>query len=115
MPATAGSSVTAFFIPGPGDGARTAEQVYADMRTQIERDIGRRPNTRRILQLWTRRGSDDCVIEVGRRDPLLGGTVMAIFDLGWHQPFVVWRQPDTDSDGVQEILGPSAYSVVEFD
>jgi hypothetical protein len=107
--------VTTFFIPGPSDGARATERVYADMRDQIERDTGRRPSGRRILQLWTRRGSDDCVIEVGMSDPLLGGTVMAIFDLGWHQPFVVWRQPEGALDGVRDILGPSAYSVVEFD
>ena len=107
--------MTAFFIPGLSDGVPSAEQVYADMRTQIELDMGRRPSARRILRLWTRRGSDDCVIEVGGRDPLLGGTVMAIFDMGWHQPFVVWRQSDGVSDGVREILGCSAYSVLEFD
>lgn len=107
--------MTAFFIPGPSDSVRSTEQVYADMRAQIELDTGRRPSARRILQLWTRRGSDDCVIEVGRRDPLLGSTVMAIFDLGWHQPFVLWCQSEAGSDGVREVLGPSAYSVVEFD
>jgi hypothetical protein len=89
--------------------------VYAEMRSQIEADMGRRPSARRISQLWARRGSDDCVIEVGTRDPLFGGTVMAIFDLGWHQPFVVWRQPDDGPDGVLESLGSSAYSVLEFD
>ena len=48
-------------------------------------------------------------------DPLHGGTVMAIFDLGPHRPFVVWRQGDGVRDGVREILGASAYSVSEFD
>ncbi len=107
--------MSAFFIPGMVDDLRAAERAYAEMRSQIELDTGRRPSACRILRLWTRRGSDDCVIEVGKRDPLFGGMVMAIFDLGWHRPFVVWRQPDDDPDGVHEILGCSAYSVLEFD
>ena len=107
--------MTAFFIPGLRDDYRVAEQRYADMRAQIELDTGRRPSARRILRLWTRRGSVDCITEVGRRDPLSGGTVMAIFDLGAHQPFVVWWQPDGMGEGVREILGCNAYSVSEFD
>lgn len=107
--------MSAFFIPGLVDDIPAAEQIYAEMRSQIELDTGRRPSACRILRLWTRRGSDDCVIEVGKRDPLLGGTVMAIFDLGRHQPFVLWRQPDDGPHGVREILGCSAYSVLEFD
>jgi hypothetical protein len=107
--------VTAFFIPGLSDGTSATERTYADMRTQVEREMGRRPNARRIVRLWTRRGSTDCVTEVGRRDPLLGGTVMAIFDMGTRQPYVVWWQPDGVRDGVREILSSSAYSVLEFD
>ena len=72
-------------------------------------------SARRILQLWTRRGSIDCFTEVGRHDPLRGGTVMAIFDMGPHQPFVVWLQSDTVRSGIREILGCNAYSVLEFD
>lgn len=107
--------MTAFFIPGLGADVGRAEQTYADMRTQVELDTGGRPKPRRILRLWTRRGSLDCITEVGRCDPLRGGTVMAIFDMGAHQPFVVWRQPDGTGEGVREILGCTAYSVVEFD
>jgi hypothetical protein len=40
---------------------------------------------------------------------------VAIFDMGPHQPFVVWWQPDTGHVGVREILGCSAYAVLEFD
>ena len=104
-----------FFIPGLRDDTRAAERAYADMRTQIELDMGRRPSARRIVRLWTRRGRIDCVTEVGRRDPLRGGTVMAIFDMGLRQPFVVWWQPDGVRDGAREILSCSAYSVLEFD
>jgi len=105
--------VTAFFIPGVG---KDVEGVYGRMRQQIELDTGRRPSSRRILSIWTRRGSVDCVTQVGNRDPLRGGTVLAIFDLGMRQPFVVWRQDDPGTgEGVREILGSSVYSVLEFD
>jgi hypothetical protein len=108
--------VTAFFIPGVSDDTSAVELAYGDMRRQIELDMGRRPTARRILRLWTRRGSVDCITEVGRPDPLRGGIVMAIFDMGPRQPFVVWRHPDVGlRDGMREILGCSAYSVLEFD
>jgi hypothetical protein len=118
MLAAAGFSpdVTTFFIPGVGDDPRAIEGAYRDMSGVIELEMGRRPNARRILSLWTRRGSVDCVTEVGRSDPLQGGTVMAIFDMGLHQPFVVWWQGDAGArDGVREVLGCNAYAVLEFD
>jgi hypothetical protein len=98
------------------DDFRIVEDAYGDMRKQIELDMGRRPRACRIVKLWTRRGSIDCITEVGRPDPLRGGTVMAIFDMGPHQPFIVWRKPDAaTTDGVCEVLGCNAYSVLEFD
>ena len=108
--------MTAFFIPGVGHDPRAVEGAYRDMSGVIELEMGRRPNPRRILSLWSRRGSMDCVTEVGRSDPLRGGTVRAIFDMGRHQPFVVWWQPDDGMpDGVREILGSNVYTVSEFD
>lgn len=107
--------MTAFFIPGLNSDRHHVEHAYADMRRQLELDLGRPPSVRRILRLWTRRGSLDCITEVGRPDPLYGDTVIAIFDMGSHQPFVIWRQPDGVRDGVRDILGPNAYSVSEFD
>jgi hypothetical protein len=108
--------VTAFFIPGTSGETRVLEDAYKDMRRQVELDMGRRPSARRILSLWTRRGSVDCVTEVGMRDPLRDGTVIAIFDMGPHQPYVVWLQQDDDKrEEVREVLGCSAYSVMEFD
>lgn len=108
--------MTAFFIPGVSNDRRVIESAYGDMRRQIELDMGRRPSARRILQLWTRRGSVDCVTEVGMPDPLHGSIVMAIFDMGPHQPFVIWRQPDAAGrDEAREILGCNAYSVLEFE
>ena len=107
-----------FFIPGipGGDDALALEHAYRDMRRRLELDLGRRPSARRIEKLWARRGSLDCMTEVGRPDPLLGGTVMAIFDMGPRQPFVVWHQAAIGTgEGRPEVLGSSAYSVLEFD
>jgi hypothetical protein len=108
--------VTPFFIPGIAGDAAVVEIAYQDMCRQVELDMGRRPSARRISSLWTRRGSVDCVTEVGRRDPLRGGTVLAIFDMGPHQPFVVWWRQDVRArEGVREILSSNAYAVSEFD
>jgi hypothetical protein len=108
--------VTTFFIPGVGSDPRVLEGAYRDMSGVIELEMGRRPTARRILRLWTRRGCTDCITEVGRTDPLRGGTVVAIFDMGTHLPFVIWWQPDDGRpDGVREILGCKAYAVLEFD
>jgi len=108
--------VTAFFIPGICDDAPILEDAYRDLRTRIEFEMGTLPSARRILKLWARRGSVDCVTEVGQRDPLRGGTVIAIFDLGPHRPFVVcWQQELGSRQGAREILGCNAYSVLEFD
>ena len=66
--------------------------------------------------MWARRVSTDCVTEVGERDPLRGGTVIAIFDMSAHRPFIVCWQHDLGSRrGAREILGCNAYSVLEFD
>jgi hypothetical protein len=108
--------VTAFFIPGVDDDARSTELAYVEMRRQIQVEMGRNPSTRRILRLWARRGSVDCITEVGMPDPLRGGTVMAIFDMGPHQPFVVWRHLETGvRHGAREVLACTAYQVSEFD
>jgi hypothetical protein len=107
--------VPSFFIPGLSGDLAAVEQAYARMRAQTEVAMGRRPNARRIARLWMRRGSTDCITEVGGRDPMRGGTVMAIFDLGMHNPFVVWWQPDGMRESVRETLPCNAYSVLEFD
>jgi hypothetical protein len=108
--------VTAFFVPGLTGHARVIETAYLAMRTAVELDLGRRPSSRRIAQIWSRRNGVDCLTEVGRPDPVHGDTVMAIFDLGRHQPFVVARQSaDGAADGVREAVGCVAYTVLEFD
>ena len=108
--------MTAFFIPGISGDDGGIEDVYRMLRREIELELGRLPRAQRIFRLWSRRGSVDCFTEVGLPDPLRGGTVIAIFDMGPRQPFVVCRQQQPGSrDGVREILECSAYSVLEFD
>jgi len=105
--------VTAFFIPaGQGD---AGEGVYQELRKRTELDMGRAPSQRRIMELWTRRGSLDCITTVGAPDPVWGDIVTAIFDMGPHQPFVVYRQhPSNPEEQSCEVLGCSAYSISEF-
>jgi hypothetical protein len=44
------------------------------------------------------------------------GAMMAIFDMGPHRPFVVWRHADDRMrQGVREMLACNAYAVAEFD
>lgn len=106
----------AFFIPGIDGDEHRIEDAYATLRKAIEVELGRMPRAQRIFRLWSRRGSVDCLTEVGRPDPLRGGTVIAIFDMGPRQPFVVYRQQELGGrNGVREILECSAYSVLEFE
>lgn len=102
-----------FFLPmedGPA-----AEQTYQDLRRTVESEMGRPPRPRRIMELWTRRGNLDCVTAVGAPDPVTGGLVSAIFDMGPRQPFVVVHRHTTDPARHScSVLGCSAYSVSEF-
>ncbi len=102
-----------FFFP-MGDG-QAGERAYQQLRLQVEAQMGRAPNRRRIMELWTRRGNLDCVTVVGAPDPVWGGIVTAIFDMGPHQPFIVYRQDATDPQHQDcDVLGCNAYSVSEF-
>jgi hypothetical protein len=107
--------LTGFFIPGIAGDAHDIERAYGGLRRRIELDIGRRPSSRRIMSLWSRRGTVDCIAEVGTHDPVRGGTVIAIFDLGARQPFIVWWQQQPGGERACEVLGCSAYSVREFE
>lgn len=108
--------MTAFFIPGVGSQPQASEDAYGELRSAVELATGQRPSARRILQVWSRRGGADCRTEVGRPDPVHGDTVLAIFDLGPGQPFVVHCRPPTGAlDGIREVLSAHTYSVTEFD
>lgn len=102
-----------FFIPT--DTGEAGERAYELLRRQTELQMGRPPSRRRIMELWTRRGSLDCVTAVGAPDPVWGDVVTAIFDMGPHQPFVVYRRHPTDPEQhTCDVLGCNAYSVSEF-
>ena len=53
-----------FFIP-TADG-QAGERSYQQLREEVELRMGRAPNRRRIMELWTRRGSLD-LRDRGRR------------------------------------------------
>jgi hypothetical protein len=104
----------AFFIPTTGEGG-AGEHIYQQLRQQVEVQMGRAPSQRRIMEIWTRRGNLDCVTAVGAPDPISGETVTAIFDMGPHQPFIVYREHPTDPRQHScEVLRCNAYSVSEF-
>lgn len=105
--------MTAFFIPA-GSG-QAGEDAYQQLRKETEARMGRPPSRRRIKELWTRRGNVDCITTVGAPDPICGDIVTAIFDMGPHQPFVVYCEPAGPAPEDRcEVLGCSAYSVSEF-
>ena len=102
-----------FFTP-IADG-QDGEYAYQRLRREVELRMGRPPSRRRISELWTRRGNLDCVTVVGAPDPVCGEMVTAIFDMGPHQPFIVYRRaPAGPDDQDWEVLGCNAYSVEEF-
>jgi hypothetical protein len=106
--------VTPFFFPC--DPALAGEDAYLELRRQTELHMGRAPRQSRISEMWSRRGSLDCVTRVGAPDPITGDIVTAIFDMGPHQPFVVYRQdPDGFAGNRFEVLATNAYSITEFD
>jgi hypothetical protein len=108
--------MTPFFVPGLVDKVKSTQDAYTRMRKQVEVGMGRPPREQRILELWTRRGNLDCVTTVGEPDPICGELVMAIFDMGPHQPFLVCHQNDAHPVEISyAVLGDSAYAVSEFD
>ena len=103
----------AFFIPDRQ--GQSAEDIYQELRRRTELSMGRMPSQRRIMELWTRRGHVDCITTVGAADPICGEIVTAIFDMGPHQPFVVYREdPANPLEQSCEVLGCNAYSISEF-
>jgi hypothetical protein len=109
------NAVTTFFMPSAVDG-RAGEAEYQRLRRETEERMGRAPAGRRIRELWSRRGRLDCVTTVGAPDPICGDIVLAIFDMGSHQPFIVYRHDAADPERPAcEVLGCSAYSISMFD
>ncbi len=102
-----------FFVPGVASGdARALETEYERLRAIASAaDTESRLRGRRIFRIELRLGGTDHVIEVGRPYPTGGGEVLAIFDIGGAEPYVVC----TDGDGgTTARLGRHVYTVGEF-
>jgi hypothetical protein len=105
--------MTQYFTPAGAEQA--AEDTYQRLRVKTEREMGRAPSQRRIMEIWSRRGRLDCITRVGDPDPIDGAIVTAIFDMGPHQPFVVYRDdPSNPESQACEVLANNAYEVSEF-
>jgi hypothetical protein len=74
---------------------------------------GHEPQAGRIFKLSYRRDGVDCEAQVGEPDPICGHQVLAILDLGRHDPYLV----DCASVGgarVQVIVKKPVYAATEF-
>jgi hypothetical protein len=81
--------MTPFFIPELGLDGTSEEAAYAAIRSAARARTGHEPESARIFKLWCRRGGADCEAEVGKPDPVCGQTVLAILDLGRHDPYLI--------------------------
>jgi hypothetical protein len=104
--------VTAFFIPDSAAGV-DAEGAYARIRAAAETDTGHAPRAVRIFRLSFRHEGADLDAEVGLPDPVGGGTVLAILDLGREQPYLIQC---SSAGGIpdQVLVRKPVYSVTEF-
>jgi hypothetical protein len=106
------TGVTDFFIPDSAPGME-AEGTYARIVAAAEADIGHAPRPVRIFRLSFRHHGADLDAEVGRPDPVGGGTVLAILDLGRESPYLIHCSP-VDGFRQQVLVRKPVYSVTEF-
>jgi hypothetical protein len=104
--------VTAFFMPGNGDPGSDAE-AYERLCQEATADTGHPPRSLRIFRLAFRHEGADLEVEVGGTDPLSGGTVAAILDLGRESPYLIECVPQ-DGAAVRSLVRKPVYSVTEF-
>ena len=77
-----------FFVPQQEPGSVAEERQYELMRDAVGADSSRVPRNRRIFSVGCRLAGKDCVVEVGRPDPVEGSEVLAIFNVrGEDEPF----------------------------
>ncbi len=96
-----------FFIPGI-DGNQEVE--YARLRGVVRDVTQREPRARRIFSLSCRMDGRDCEVAVGQADPVSGGSVLAIFDVGGTEPYSVI----VADDAPLRLSKRTIYSVTEF-
>jgi len=101
---------TAFFLPGFD--ARRQEREYGRLQACAHRATGSKPTESRIHLLACRLGGRDCTIEVGQLDPVDGAEVVAILDLGRHQPYGIFTTADPDAPAL--LVDKRVYAVTEF-
>ncbi len=101
-----GVAAPAFFVPGGDD-----ERAYAALRSAAGDETGRAAKPRRIFSISCRVAGRDCEIAVGAPDPVGGATVLAIFDVGGNDRYVVL----TERPGAGLRLGRHVYGVCEFE
>jgi hypothetical protein len=101
--------LTRFFVPD--ETGRAAADRYDEIRRAAEERTGHTPLEKRIAALTCRRDGRDLETVVGEADPVCGDTVMAILDLGRHQPYLVHCTGTTDR---RLLVSKPVYSVTEF-
>ncbi len=104
--------MTAFFFPNSSPGME-AEGAYARILEAAEADTGHLPRSVRIFRLSFRHEGADLDAEVGLPDPVRGGTVLAILDLGREQPYLI-HCSSTGGQAEQVLVRKPVYSVTEF-
>lgn len=113
---TVAEQPVAFFVPRLDPDQADDETTYAAIvRCATADSGGTAPRDRRIFRLWCRRGGRDCVLEVGREDPVHGEIVLAILDLGRGLPYVVHcGRPGAEETAVRDHVDRRVYAVTEF-
>lgn len=106
------AGTASFFIPGVAPGSEGEAREFARMRKCAEETTGSPAGRRRIQRISCRISGRDCVVEVGRPDPVTGSQVVAILELGRHLPFGVFTAAEPNSPAL--LVGPNVYSVTEF-
>jgi hypothetical protein len=101
--------VTTFFVPQSDQD----EDAYAGICEATHVENGHAPQDRRIFQLSFRHGGVDVEAQVGEPDPVRGETVLAILDLGRHQPYVI-RCAAAGGGETQIVVSGNVYAVTEF-
>jgi hypothetical protein len=102
--------VTRFFVPDRT--GRAATERYDAIRQAAQESTGHCPTDRRIAALTCRREGRDLETIVGQADPVCGGTVIAILDLGRHLPYLVHC---AGNEAQQQLLvSKPVYAVTEF-
>jgi hypothetical protein len=102
--------VPSFFVPGFG--AASQEREYGRLRACAQTATGSLPTATRIRSLDLRLGGRDCCVAVGEPYPQGGGDVVAIMDLGNHEPYGVFTTADPDAPA--HLISKRVYSVTLF-